>query len=53
MLKELRKQRKLTQRDLAGILKVSLDTVKSWECGRRNPSKKAMKKLTDMNGAQQ
>ena len=36
-LAELRKQRKLNQQGLADILGVSLNTIKSWESGRRSP----------------
>lgn len=37
-LEELRKQRGITQEDLAGILEVSRQTIGSLENGRYNPS---------------
>ncbi len=37
-LEELRKQRKISQEELAGILEVSRQTIGSLENGRYNPS---------------
>ncbi len=37
-LEELRRQRGITQEELADLLKVSRQTIGSLECGRYNPS---------------
>lgn len=44
---ELRKRLKLTQRQFAERLHVSIDTVKSWESGRRKPGRQS-KLIADM-----
>ena len=36
-IKEYRKKLKLSQSEMASKLKVSIDTIKSWENNRRNP----------------
>lgn len=38
-IKEARKAAGLTQGELAELLEVPLDTIKSWDCGRRYPPK--------------
>lgn len=38
VIKEKRKELGLNQIEAATILKVSLDTLKSWEAGRRQPT---------------
>ena len=37
-LEEARRQRGITQEELAGVLEVSRQTIGSLECGRYNPS---------------
>jgi putative transcriptional regulator len=37
-MEEMRKQRGITQEELAGALEVSRQTIGSLECGRYNPS---------------
>lgn len=44
-LKEKRKERGWTQKDLAEQTNLSLDTIKSWESGRRSPDRISLKKL--------
>ena len=45
-LKQKRKERGWTQKELAKQVNRSLDTVKSWESGRtKNPDRESMKKL--------
>lgn len=38
VIKEYRKAAGLTQQQFAEMFDISIDTVKSWDCGRRNPS---------------
>lgn len=38
-IKIARKKAKMTQQEFAEIFNVSLDTVKSWDCGRRRPDR--------------
>ncbi len=45
-VKAIRAQLHISQKDLAEAMDVSLDTVKSWELGRRNPTGLASKVLT-------
>lgn len=42
-IRVLRRRSKLTQGEFADLLEVSLDTVKSWELGRRKPGQLAIK----------
>ncbi|SES83738.1 NadS family protein [Thorsellia anophelis] len=44
-VKELRQQLNVSQSELAIALGTSLDTIKSWESGRRNPTGLAAKVL--------
>lgn len=44
-LKELRKNNKLSQQDIASLLNVSQPTVGSWETGRTEPDNETLKKL--------
>ena len=37
-LRELRKEKKLTQKQLADVLKTNNSSVCDWECGRTEPS---------------
>jgi DNA-binding transcriptional regulator YiaG len=37
-VKAIRAELKVTQREFAGVLGTSVDTVKSWESKRRNPT---------------
>lgn len=43
--KSVREELHITQKQLAELLNTSVDTVKSWESGRRNPSGLARKVL--------
>ena len=47
-LKELRKQNKMTQVELAEIMNVSQGTITYWEQGKREPSCEDLKKLADV-----
>lgn len=38
-IKEYRISLGLTQKQFAELFEISLDTVKSWDCGRRKPTK--------------
>lgn len=44
-IKEKRKERGFTQKDLAEKLYISIDTIKSWESGRRRPDYTNMRLL--------
>lgn len=46
-LKSLRNSRKISQKDFAQSLKVSQQTVASWESGRTEPSNTALKDIAD------
>jgi len=46
-MKSLRKQRGLSQRDLAQALKVSYSTVAAWESGTRFPSVETQEDIAD------
>ena len=43
--KSIRKELNITQKQLSKILNTSVDTIKSWESGRRNPNGLARKVL--------
>ena len=45
-VKRVRHSTKTTQAQFADLLGVGVDTIKSWETGRRNPSGSAAKLLT-------
>ena len=45
-LKQLRKERHMTQADLANVLGVAKGTVAMWEMGKRNPSFEALEQLS-------
>lgn len=47
-LKELRKEKGMTQIELAAALGVSSGTVAMWETGKRKPSFEMMERLTDV-----
>jgi transcriptional regulator with XRE-family HTH domain len=49
-LKELRKQRHLSQRDLADKLQVAQQTIGGWETGRTEPNNELLSKLADFFG---
>lgn len=49
-IRELRKQRRLSQTDLAKQIHVSQATVTSWETGRADPSSSALNALADFFG---
>lgn len=55
-IRQLRTNLGLTQKQFAAQFDVSIDSVKSWECGRRTPPKWAfqllMEKLEEIDGAQ-
>lgn len=44
-IKQIREKLKMTQRQLANKLGISLSTLRYWEYGRTNPSKMAMEKI--------
>lgn len=44
-VKAIRKNLNITQSEMAKVLGISLDTIKSWETGRRNPTGLAAKVL--------
>ncbi len=48
VLKELRKQRKMTQAELAQKMNVASNTISTWEQGNREPSCADLKKLADI-----
>lgn len=47
IIRSLRKEKRLSQRDLAKILHVSQQTVTSWETGRSDPSSSALDAISD------
>lgn len=49
-LKELRKEKKLTQKELADIAEVSKRTIQNWEDGTSNIKPEKAKKLADFFG---
>jgi len=50
MIKKLREERKLSQKDIADHLGVTRQAVNSYECGRREPDFKVLIKLADYFG---
>lgn len=49
-LKELRKEKELTQKELACILQTTDDSIFSWEKGRSQPSIEMLRKLSKFFG---
>jgi transcriptional regulator with XRE-family HTH domain len=49
-LKKLRKERKLTQGDVARLVGVSMMTYQLWERGHMNPSAENLEKLKKVLG---
>jgi len=49
-LKELRKEKDLTQKQLAEILQTTDDSIFSWEKGRSQPSIEMIRKLSKFFG---
>ncbi|MGN1080472.1 MAG: helix-turn-helix domain-containing protein, partial [Acutalibacteraceae bacterium] len=49
-LRELRKSKKMTQSDLAGLLGISASSVGMYEQGRRNPDNEMLGKITEYFG---
>ena len=49
-LKELRTDKKISQKRLAEILKTNNSSVCDWECGRSEPSIETIVKLCDIFG---
>jgi transcriptional regulator with XRE-family HTH domain len=47
---QLRKERKMTQEELANILKITRKAVSKWEVGRGRPNLGALQKLADFFG---
>lgn len=47
IIKELRKKKRMTQRDLAKAMKVSQQTVGAWETGRAIPGADTLSELSD------
>ncbi|MCM3512032.1 MULTISPECIES: helix-turn-helix domain-containing protein [Carnobacterium] len=46
-LRELRKEKKLTQEDMAGVLEIARTTYANYEQGTREPDNKTLNKLAD------
>ena len=46
-IKEYRKAANLTQKQFSELFEVSLDTVKSWDCGRRKPTRSQEKLIIE------
>ena len=46
-IRELRKQRKLTQKELAKHLKIADSTLSYWEMGKYEPDNKSLRKLAE------
>ena len=46
-IKDLRKERNLTQKSLAESLSVTVSTLSHWECGYQEPSLDALAKIAD------
>ncbi|QLL78185.1 helix-turn-helix domain-containing protein [Ligilactobacillus saerimneri] len=49
-IRDLRKQRKMSQTELANILHVSQQTVTAWETGKAEPASSAVANLADYFG---
>ncbi len=49
-LKELRTEKKITQKDFAAILGVPSNTYNQWENGRREPDCESLSKIADYFG---
>ena len=49
-LRELRRRKLLTQRDLADAVGVRYQTVQTWEAGTNTPRPSAMRKLCEVLG---
>lgn len=47
-LKELRNEKKLSQKELAGLLNVSGNTVHSWERDKQEPSMSTLLKISEI-----
>lgn len=47
ILKSMREERNLTQKELSKILKVSQQTIGSWETGRTEPNNATLKKIAE------
>ncbi len=47
-IKELRKEKNLTQSELAKLLFVSQDTISLWECNKSTPSAEMLVKIADI-----
>lgn len=47
-LKEQRKARELSQKELAAILKTTNSSVCDWECGRSQPDLETLVKLSEL-----
>lgn len=50
VIKDLRKSSGHTQQSFATAMGISIETVRSWEQGRKKPSAMARKVLTDWSG---
>ena len=49
-LAEIRKSKKIKQKDIAKYLSVSASTISDWERGKSSPSPEMLKKLADFFG---
>lgn len=47
LIKEKRKAAGLTQQQFATMFDISIDTVKSWDCGRRKPTRSQEKLIIE------
>lgn len=47
-IRALRKERKMSQAELAALLNTTNDTVSLWELGKRDPSVEDLKKLCEI-----
>lgn len=48
VLKELRRQRNMNQKQLAGLMNVAPNTISTWEKGKREPNCADLKRLADI-----
>ena len=47
-LREIRKEKEMTQQTLADIMNVSVDTIRRWELGKRKPNYEDILNLSDV-----
>lgn len=49
-LKEIRKKKKISQQDLAGLMGISFVGISQWESGKRNPKGQTVRRIADALG---